>query len=130
MGFWSFLKTSEKALDAAADLVEAGANGIDALFFTDEEKSQASMDTIKLWIEIHKTLANESTAKSITRRILAVMIMGSAMLESLFAIGIYPYNPEWSAMVIKVLASQGVMIGSVTIFYFGYYAIKQIVGKK
>jgi hypothetical protein len=42
MGFFSKLFGSDKILDA-------GVNGIDAMFFTDEEKSNAKMQFLKLY---------------------------------------------------------------------------------
>ena len=130
MGFFSFLKTSEKALNTATELVKSGVNGIDALFFTKEEKSKASMEMINMWIRTQEVLRDENTAKSITRRYLAVSIIAFTFILGLFAVAVHPWFPEWSDYALKLLREYGFMTTSVIVFYFGYYAVKQIVGSK
>lgn len=130
MGFLSWLKTSEKAVDTAADLIKRGADGIDALFFTSEEKSKASLEMINLWIKTQEVLRDENTAKSITRRYLAITIIAATFGMGIGAAAVYPFNPEWSAYILAILKEYGFMTTSVVVFYFGYYAVKQIIGKK
>jgi hypothetical protein len=129
MGFFSWLRTSEKAINTTTDLVDAGVRGIDALFFTEEEKSVASQKTLDTWLETQRVLINENTAKSITRRILACMIVGSFMLQSFIAIGLYRLDKEWSQMVLDIMKAEGTLVATVAFFYFGYYGVKQIIGK-
>uniref|UniRef100_A0A6H1ZIS7 Holin n=2 Tax=viral metagenome TaxID=1070528 RepID=A0A6H1ZIS7_9ZZZZ len=130
MGLFSFLTTAPKVVDTGMDLAKQAANGIDALFFTDEEKSNASLKAVELWIETQKVLRDESSARSITRRYLAVMIMGVNLFEGLAACGIYKFDLEWSKFILEMMQSQAFMVGAVVVFYFGYYGFKQIVGAK
>lgn len=129
MGFFSFLKTSEKALDTAADVVKKGVDGVDALFFTDEERSAANTERLKLWLEVQKTLINENTAKSITRRIIATIIIGSFMLQSFISIGLYRFDKLWSQFVLDIMKAEGTLVLTVAFFYFGYYGVQQLFGK-
>jgi hypothetical protein len=130
MGFLSFLKTSDKALNTASDLVKSGAKGIDKLFFTSEEKSQASLDMIKLWIETQKVLRDENSAKSITRRILAVLIIAANAVLAFGAAIVYHFSQDHALFILELIKEYSWITASVVIFYFGYYAVKQIVGKK
>ncbi len=130
MGILSWLKTSEKAVDTAADLVKDGAAALDMMFYTDEEKSISAQKMIDTWIEMQNAMHQENSAKSITRRYLALMILGSFLAQAFIAIGLFRYDPEWSKFVLSIMGLQSFMVGSVTIFYFGYYGIKQILGKK
>ena len=130
MGILSWLKTSEKAVDTAADVVKNGMAAIDMVFYTDEEKVKDGHKIMDTWIEMVKATAQENSAKSITRRYLAVMIMGSFLLQAFTAIGLFRYDPEWSKFVLSIMGMESFMVGSVTIFYFGYYGIKQLLGKK
>lgn len=129
MGLLSWLKTSEKALNTATELVKEGAKGIDALFFTEEEKSRASLEMINLWIETQKVVRDENSAKSITRRYLAVMIVAFTLGLGLGACAIYPFLPNAAHFVLSIIKEYGFMTTSVVVFYFGYYAVKQITGK-
>ena len=130
MGFFSFLKTSEKALDAGADVVKGAVSGIDKLFFTKEEKSEAALKAFELWIKTQEVIRDENTARSITRRILAVMILGVFLLMGIGACVLYPINILWAAHLIAVMKELVIMTSAVTIFYFGYYGVKAIVGGK
>ncbi len=130
MGFFSFLKTSEKALDAGTNIINGAVKGIDALFFTAEEKSEASREAIRLWIETQRVIRDEGSARSITRRYLAVMIIGFSLLLGLAACIIYPLNALWAAYILGVLKQFSFATGAVIVFYFGYYGYKQIVGDK
>ena len=130
MGLLSWLKTSDKVVDTAADLAIKGANGIDALFFTAEEKSVASLKMVELWIETQRVIRDENTARSITRRILAVIIMGFVVLLGLASAVLYNFNIEWATWCLSIIKEYSFLVGAVSVFYFGYYAVKQITGKK
>jgi len=130
MGLLSFLTTAPKVVDTGMDLAKSAAKGIDALFFTAEEKSQASLQAIQLWIKTQEVIRDENTARSITRRALACMILGGQLLLVIAACALFGFNPAWSAFIMSVVESQAFMTGAVTVFYFGYYGFKQIVGKK
>ena len=130
MGLFSFLKTSEKALDAGTKVIDGAVSGIDKLFFTAEEKSEASLKAVDLWIETQKAIRDEGSARSITRRILAVMIIGFTLVVGLGACIIFPFNAAWAAYLVALLKEFGFMTGAVVVFYFGYYGFKAIVGAK
>ena len=130
MGLLSWLKTSEKAVDTASDLVKKGADGIDALFFTAEEKSQASLKMIDLWIKTQEVIRDEGTARAITRRVLAIIIVGMSLFLGLAACAVYYFDKDLALFILSVVKEYGYMTTAVVIFYFGYYAVKQIVGEK
>jgi len=130
MGLLALLGMAPKVAETADKIVDGAIKGIDALFFTDEEKSRASLEAINLWIKTQEVIANENTARSITRRILAVMIIAFNLLAMLFTIAIYPFNIAWATFTLGLLSQFGFATGAVVVFYFGYYGFKQIVGEK
>ena len=69
MSFFSFLtggsKTAEKVVDGVS-------SGIDAMFFTDEEKSRASQQILDWKLEYAKSTAGQSIA----RRVIAFAVTG------------------------------------------------------
>ena len=64
----------------ADQLVDGAIKGIDALFFTKEEKAQQSIKVADAQVEYLKTTLNENTARSLTRRYLAIAIIGVFLL--------------------------------------------------
>ena len=129
MGFFSFLKTSDKAVDTVSNVIDAGVKGIDALFFTNEEKSQASMKVTQLWIKMQEAMANENSAKSITRRYLAFGFCGEHIFLGLLMIGVWPWFPKYSAYILEFIKTQTSIILAIVIFYFGYWGVQQIIDK-
>ena len=129
MSFLSFLKTSDKALDTAANVVNGAVSGIDALFFTEEEKSKASLEVVELWLKMQDVTANENSARSITRRYLAFGFLSLFILLILFGTGIWKWYPEWAAFVFSVVKSISNIILAIVIFYFGYFGIKEVLKK-
>jgi len=67
--------TGKKVVDAA---IKTG----DALFFTDEEKSKANFEVMKLQLEFAKS----TTGSRVARRLLAVMFGGTFLLLILVAV--------------------------------------------
>ena len=130
MGFLDFFRTTPKVIDTAANVVDAGIRGIDALFFTDEEKSESSRKTYELWLETQKIIRDENTIRSMTRRILACMIMGEFTLLLLMAAVAWPFMPEWGKMLLEIAKSLSNLVIAIAIFYFGPYAFSAYMKKK
>lgn len=130
MGFLDWFKTTPKAVDTAANLIEKGASGIDKLFFTDEEKSDASQKLFRLWTTAMATTQSESTARSMTRRMLAVMIMGEFLLFLLMAVFAWPFLREWSLFMLDCARALGNLVLAIGVFYFGPYCIGNYLKKQ
>ena len=70
MSFWKNLFSSSETVNKTVDAV---INTGDALFFTDEEKSQASQKKLDWVLKYHEA----SKGSNLARRLLAVMIVGT-----------------------------------------------------
>lgn len=118
MGWFDFLsgKSGEKAVDA---VIDAG----DALFFTDEEKSKASLEALKLKIE----WAKSTQGQNVSRRGLAWMITLSYIIGVFLGIALHLFDlKEGAEFVFKTMNETfstpfTVIVG----FYFG----SALVGK-
>jgi hypothetical protein len=97
---------------------------VDALFFTDEEKSRASLEITMAAIEMVKVTQGETNVRSVTRRVLAWLIMGSFLFLLLFGAMIYKVDPAWSAYCLESAKALIFLATPVGIFYFGYYGVK------
>jgi hypothetical protein len=78
-------KSAEKAVNGVVD-------GIDAMFFTEEEKSQANMKALELKIEF----ARATAGMSISRRIIVIVVSAMWVLACvlLMALGLW-MGKEW-----------------------------------
>lgn len=117
--------------DSASKVLDAGIAGIDALVLTDEEKMELNKKLGDQWVELQKTLGPETTIRAVTRRILSVAIMGSYLLLTLFAAGVYSVNEPYALVLLDIADGKfGVMALGVAAFYFGPYMIGQFLSKK
>ena len=107
----------------ATDVVEGAISGIDKLFFTEEEKSDARQKMSEVWLDTVKATAGESSIRSITRRILAVMIVGTFLFFLITSFLCFPYLPTWSAFGLSLAKELSTLTLAVGVFYFGTYAI-------
>lgn len=127
MGLFSWLRTSEKAVDTGLDLVKKGADGIDMLIFTDEEKARFSAETMQLWLKTQEVIKDESSIRSVTRRILAVAIVGEFLLFLLMAGVGFLFNVGWAKYLLMLAQELSGLAMLVAGFYFGYYAVSNVV---
>ena len=127
MAFWDFLGTT-KVADAAADTIKTGTSMLDNAFFTDQERAVAAQKFTETWLSIQDKIVSENSLSSITRRVLAYMVMGTFLGLIIFACMIWKWDPEWSAYVLHVLRETeiGVLAVAVGTTYFVYYGYQQI----
>lgn len=124
LGFLKGIFSAPKAVDAGLDLVKSGVSGIDKLFFTEEEKSDARRNWFKLWLEGQKITASENTTRSVTRRILAVSIVGEFLLFILMAGIAWPWMKGWAMFLLELAQSLGNLVLLVAGFYFGVHLLR------
>jgi hypothetical protein len=129
MGFLSWLKTSEKAVDTGLDLVKQSASGIDMLFFTDEEKSLTSAKIMDQVIALHAANSDQNSIRARVRRLLAVLIVCNYLtLINLGATFGCLGKTEIAEYLYRVANDTlGAHVLAVVIFYFGYYGINTVV---
>jgi hypothetical protein len=130
----------------ALDIAKMGANGIDAMFFTNEEKAEHALEIGKqklgwgsLALEHVKTSIGESTMRSLSRRYLAwgVFSLGGFLtLYSLFvrtlAVFWLKYAEELKEVAmhsLKLLQIWWPIILAAGVFYFGAHLLG-LTGKK
>jgi hypothetical protein len=117
MKLFSWLISGPKA---AEKVLDAGISGIDKIFHTDEEKSDARQKLFDGWKDLQKVLGEETTIRSVTRRILAFIIMGSFTFLVLYAAIVWPFNVEYAKFLLQLAESKfGWMAVGVAGFYFG-----------
>jgi len=139
MGLFDIFKTSTKAVDVGLDLVKTGAKGIDMLFYTDEEKAQASagiaklkLEYAKLNVEHVKATLGESSARSISRRYIAWGVIGQSIFLSTFSLIMYALGAvfdnqklmdvsDYALELLKLWSAANLMVLA---FYFGVHLLR------
>jgi ABC-type multidrug transport system fused ATPase/permease subunit len=128
MGIFSFLKSNKKTVDK---VVDGAISGIDKIFYTNEEKAEARKELAEGVQEFVKTSLNENTARSRTRRVIAIMIMGVFLLLILGAAAAFPFNNEYSRFLFEIVGDMSTFALMVAAFFFGAHMLgRDIVGGK
>jgi hypothetical protein len=133
MGWWSMLWAGPKVIEDRSkdisNLIDYTASGLDKLFFTDQEKAQVSLETMAMHLKLIELTMSETSIRSITRRILAWLIMGGFLFLIFFSAIVFKLSPEWAAFAFKCAAQIYELVLMVGFFYFGYYAVSSVVKK-
>jgi hypothetical protein len=135
MGIFSIFsgeKAAEKALDITDKATTGLINGIDKVFYTEEEKAETALKRAEIalkvsdaHIKLMETLGSENTVRSITRRYLAVMIIGTFLLLLVLSAAVWKWFPDWAVHIFQVATTLSTLSTTVGIFYFGYYGLKE-----
>ena len=107
-------KSANKVLDGIT-------KGADKLVFTDEEKADYYAQAQKIWIDMQKAAGDEASARSITRRIIAVSVIFVFLFFLVIAGMVYPWMKDWSAHLSALIFDSdfSYIVGAVSVFYFG-----------
>lgn len=121
-------KNSSKTLDIIDTSIKGIGNWIDEKDFTPEEKSKALAKAVDSHLELVKATNNENSTRSVTRRYIAVIIIGWVLLLSTLSICLYIAGRESDAkIVIDVISMVGgnVLVITIVGFYFGVSLIRK-----
>jgi len=108
--------------DSANKVVDGVVSGIDAMFFTDEERSIAAQKVLDFKIEYAKHTQNQSIA----RRVIAFIISGIWGFLNLLAVALYFISEPASEFIFKVISSN---INVPFMIVVGFYFAAHVVGK-
>lgn len=130
MSFLATLFTSKKTIDTA---VETGAkvadgimSGLDKIWFTDEEKSDARQKGSETLLKFWETIAKENTEQSKGRRILAVMTFKVYFSLLLMAVAVYSFNEDYAKFIFSVAGVLSVLVAMIGAIYFGPHQISKV----
>ena len=136
MGWLTGIKAilgTPKIINTVADTVKSGMSMWDKSKFTEQEQSEMSLETGKLWLRIQEITANENSLKSITRRWLACGILFNFLFIVNIGVFLLLKGSTEKVTALKefiVDTNLGWMALTVVIFYFGYYGIQSVRGMK
>ena len=104
-------------------IVDSAIGGIDKAFFTNQEKANAAFKIVEAQAEFVKSALNGSTVSSLTRRYIAVSIVGAFLLLLLFAAAVYKIDVEWGKFSLDLAGRLSNLALMVAAFYFGGYMV-------
>jgi len=134
MSWWGALFSSRRIVKEGMDTVADARAGIDMLIYTDEEKAIRMAEASAMILRRVELSLNESSIKSMTRRILAVsVVMMAELLTVILAVG-YLGGMQGEKMkgIWTLLQFWSTPLAIVLAFYLGYYGAAKIreAGKK
>ena len=130
MGLLSFLSGSKKAMDTASNVVDGAISGIDKLFFTQEEKAEASKAILDIVLDRAELAVGESSVRSMTRRFVAFLFVIPYIAMLVFAVVMFKFNPAWATYALKVASMLNNAIIAVVLWFFGSYGVGYLMDKK
>ena len=132
MSWWGALFSSKRIVEEGMDTIKDARAGLDMLIYTDEEKAIQQAEASAMILKRVELSLQESSIKSLTRRILAVsVVMTAELLTVVLAVG-YLGGLEADKMkgVWTLLQYWSTPLAIVLAFYLGYYGLTQIASAK
>jgi hypothetical protein len=124
IGWLKSLFSIPKVTEVGVDLVKRGADAVDVMFYTEEEKAQAKKEWwSQVFIPLEKVLAPQGAIRAITRRILANDFCKTYLFLVLLDAVVYKIDPSWAAHLLKLIQIVSIPVGAIVLFYFGSYGI-------
>lgn len=117
---FGWLFGGSKAADGVVDGIK---KGIDALVFTDEEKSQANKTGMELFIKYQEATQPQNLA----RRLIALLIVGLFVCLVVSGVVCYKLDKQYSEFIFMVLVD---VVVNPTMLIIGFYFLKRLnIGK-
>jgi len=127
MGWLTDLFGSSKSVDTVVETAAKGLyNGIDKLFYTDEEKAEGRIKAGELFLRFTEKALDQNSIRSVTRRWLAFIIVGP-MMAFFIASGVaFPFNEPLAIHLYKVFSDLVPWGTGILATYFGPHLIGAI----
>lgn len=125
MGWLSALFSRDQIVTKTIDLIGTTARGIgqwiDEQQFTEQERAELRKEIMDRYMQFIEKAYDESGARTITRRILAVMIVSGFTATFLLGMVTYPLSPEFSKFLLDWIEATQFDWITITViaFYFG-----------
>lgn len=118
--------SAKKAGDIAEKVTVGIMDGIDAAWYTDEEKAADAQERRGSWLKMMEATAGENSIRSVTRRILAFLVIGPFMGLLICAAGLYKFDLKWAEFILSLLTEISNIVLGIVLFYFGPYEVGKL----
>lgn len=92
-----------------------------------DESTESKEEVRKSIVNHYNQSLQESTPRSLTRRYIAVSIIGVYLLFLIVAVFAYPFSVDYATFVLKVAGLLTSLVVTIAIFYFGGYYGKKLL---
>lgn len=134
MGFFTSLfklpKTADKAVDIADKITTGFISGIDKIWHTDEEKSDARQKFTETYLGFWKIISNENSEQSKARRELAKMTFQVFFFFLLAAAAMYGFDSEYAKFLLSLAGKLMFLVSAIGVIYFGPHQLSKVVNWK
>lgn len=101
-------------------------NGIDKLFYTDEEKADARQKAGELYLKFIDKAYDQNSTRSVTRRWIAFMVIGPMMLCFLSGGAAWFFDQAAAAFLFSMFKELAPWGGGILMFYYGPHIVSAI----
>ena len=130
MGFIKSLfripETAEKAVDIADKVTTGFIAGIDKMFYTKEEKAEATQKFSETILSFWELTTKENTQQSMARREIARMTFQVYFFLILVMAVLWKIDLEWAKFIFTIIKMITWLVGMVAATYFVPYQVSKI----
>jgi len=119
-------KTIDTAAEAGKKITDGIVDGIDAIWFTNEEKAAYKQKGTETILKFWELTAKENTQQSIARRELAKMTFKVFFFFLLSAAVVYKFDPVYSKILLGYADMIKFLVSAIAVIYFGPHQIQKI----
>jgi len=130
VGLLSFLSGVSGVAKSMPKVVTGITGGLDALHFSQEERAGVITEITKTVVDYAKQTINESSIRSMTRRMLALLFCGSFLYLLLFSAMVWTWDVAWAAHTFNCAKQLINPVIAIIIFFFGSYGVGYFLDKK
>ena len=131
MGIFSGITAAFKTAETGAKVIDTAtkgiAAGIDKSFYTDEEKADATRETLTIVQGFWKTYAGENTLQSRARRELARMTFAVFFFFLLGGAALYKVDILYAQFMLSLAGEMVWLVGMVAAAYFVPHQLSKII---
>jgi len=131
MGFWSWLTGGGEAVESAAKVAEKATdgiyNGIDKMFYTDEEKAENAQKILDSQLAFIRMAYNSNSIRSVARRVIAFAFTANFLL--ILDVALF-FAVRGDANIVKSIVDVctafrvGIIQLAIVGFYFGVHMLR------
>ena len=134
MSWFSWFGTGEKAVDTASDVAKTVSNGLynglDMVWYTDEEKAQQSHKNNELLYKFWDLISKENTEQSKARRSMAESTLNVYFSLILMGVAVWGFSPSYAAYIFKVVGTLTYLTVPIGAIYFGPHQFAKLKKKE
>jgi len=130
MSWLSGILGTPAIVSTGLDLVKQGADGIDMLFYTDEEKEISRKEWFAMVLESEKTNQEQACERSKTRRDLAKDFCRVYLALILMGVAVVKFDMVIAKYVADQITTLSYAVVPIIVFFFGSYGFGTYISKK